>query len=81
MADYTTVIMLDETGCYLAWHPDLPGAMSDGHTPDEARENLKEAAQMILDHLRACDLPIPEPHVSRSGDVLTIDREHLWLNV
>lgn len=59
--NYTTVVALDETGAYLAWHPELVGCMSDGDTPGEAIANLSEAREMTLEHLRQHDLPVPPP--------------------
>jgi len=34
---------------YIAWVEELPGANSQGETLDEARSNLKEAVQLVLD--------------------------------
>ena len=34
---------------YIAWVEELPGANSQGATLDEARSNLKEAVQLVLD--------------------------------
>ena len=34
---------------YIAWVEELPGANSMGATLEEARENLPEAVQMVLD--------------------------------
>ncbi len=36
-------------GGYAAWVEELPGAVTQGDTLDEARENLQEAIQMILE--------------------------------
>ena len=33
---------------YIAWAEELPGANSQGATLDEARSNLKEAVQLVL---------------------------------
>ncbi|HEX9405727.1 MAG TPA: type II toxin-antitoxin system HicB family antitoxin, partial [Thermoanaerobaculia bacterium] len=38
-----------EEGGFTAFVEELPGAISQGETLDEARENLKEAIQMILE--------------------------------
>ena len=34
---------------YVAWVEEVPGALTQGKTLKEARENLKEALQMVLD--------------------------------
>lgn len=38
---------------YMAFVEELPGANTQGATFDEARENLKEAVEMILETNRA----------------------------
>jgi predicted RNase H-like HicB family nuclease len=39
-------------GGYVAWVEELPGANTQGETLEEARENLKEAIEMILEYNR-----------------------------
>lgn len=34
---------------YIAWVEELPGANTQGATLDEARSNLKEAVQLVLE--------------------------------
>ena len=34
---------------YIAWVEELPGANSQGATLEEARSNLKEAVELVLD--------------------------------
>ena len=34
---------------YIAWVEELPGANSQGATLEEARANLKEAVELVLD--------------------------------
>lgn len=41
----TIVIEKDESGYYSAEVPALPGCFSQGKTPEEARENIKEAIE------------------------------------
>ena len=48
----TAVFMRVPEG-YVAFVEELPGANTQGSTLDEARENLKEAVQMVLDANRA----------------------------
>lgn len=33
---------------YVGWVPELPGANTQGRTLDEARENLREAIELVL---------------------------------
>jgi antitoxin HicB len=44
---------------FVASHPDLPGCMSDGSTPEEALANLAEARELYLEALHGSGLPIP----------------------
>ncbi len=63
---YPTVTFLDDTtgggSIYVALHPDLPGCMSQGDTPAEARANLDDAREMYIASLVEDGLPVPEPH-------------------
>ena len=43
--NFTIVIEKDETGYYTAEVPALPGCLSQGKTPEEARSNIKEAIE------------------------------------
>ena len=45
----TAVFQPAEEGGYVAWVEELPGANTQGETLDEARENLREAVQLILE--------------------------------
>jgi predicted RNase H-like HicB family nuclease len=36
----------------VAWTEDLPGALTQGRTLDEARENLKDAIALMLQPVR-----------------------------
>jgi len=38
-----------EGGGYLAYAEELPGAISEGDTLEEARENLKDAIELLLE--------------------------------
>ena len=46
---FTAVFEKAEEGGYTAWVEELPGAISQGETLEEARENLKEAVELILE--------------------------------
>jgi predicted RNase H-like HicB family nuclease len=43
-----TAISEQDGGWYIAYCLEIPGANGQGHTPDEARENLVEAIALIL---------------------------------
>lgn len=51
----------DGSLCYRAYHPELPGCMSHGITPDEAIENLSEARQLYIETLLEKGLSVPKP--------------------
>ncbi len=46
---FTALFEEAEEGGYTAFVEELPGAISQGETIEEARENLKEAIQLILE--------------------------------
>ncbi|MGZ5431966.1 MAG: type II toxin-antitoxin system HicB family antitoxin [Thermoanaerobaculia bacterium] len=46
---FTAVFQPADEGGYVAWVEELPGANTQGETLDEARENLREAIQLILE--------------------------------
>jgi len=46
--EYTVVIQPVEDGWYMATVPELPGAVTQGATIDEARENIKDAVELLL---------------------------------
>jgi predicted RNase H-like HicB family nuclease len=46
---FTAVFQPADEGGYIAWVEELPGANTQGETLDEARENLKEAIELILE--------------------------------
>jgi predicted RNase H-like HicB family nuclease len=39
----------DEGGGYVAYTEELPGAISEGDTLEEARENLRDAIEQLLE--------------------------------
>ena len=65
--NYFTITELDETTtgepCYMARHPELPGVLGSGLTPERARESLREATAMVLEDMRASNM---HPPASRS---------------
>lgn len=46
---FTAVFEEAEEGGYTAFVEELPGAISQGETIEEARENLKEAIELVLE--------------------------------
>jgi len=48
-----TAVYMKVSEGYVAFIEELPGANTQGATLDEARENLKEAAALVLDANRA----------------------------
>lgn len=58
MSTFVAVIERDiDTGYYVGYVPNLPGAHSQGETLDELMENLREVIELILEegqpHLEA----------------------------
>jgi len=51
--ELTAVFREDPDGGYTAFVEELPGANSQGETLDEARTNLREAVELILETQRA----------------------------
>ena len=57
------LVVIEETGSgYMAYSPDLPGCVSNGHTRGEAEQNLRRAILFHLQDLRQCGEVLPEPH-------------------
>ena len=58
--DYTVVIEKGPNN-YSAYVLDLPGCVAVGDTPEEIREQIREAIDFHLVGLREEGIPIPEP--------------------
>ena len=55
-----------EGGGYCAYVEEVPGAVTQGDTLEEARENLKEALQLVLEANRdLLGTPVPVRNVFR----------------
>ncbi len=54
------IVYPGEDGYYVVECPSLPGCLSQGHTKEEALENIKEAIQAYTEALKDQGLPIPE---------------------
>jgi predicted RNase H-like HicB family nuclease len=48
---------------WVAWTEDVPGALSQGRTLDEARENLKDAIRLMLEPVVLDALPQSSTHL------------------
>ena len=53
LLDLTAVFQKAPEGGYVAFVEELPGANTQGETLDEARTNLREAVQLVLEANRA----------------------------
>lgn len=62
---YVIYVVPDETTegefCYRSEHPELPGCMSHGSTPQDAIDNLAEAKRLYIESLLELGQPIPLP--------------------
>ncbi|HLI61777.1 MAG TPA: type II toxin-antitoxin system HicB family antitoxin [Terriglobales bacterium] len=56
-----------EGGGYVAYVEELPGAISEGDTLDEARENLRDAVSMLLEANRELARPEHGKRVMRES--------------
>ncbi len=65
---FTAVFQHEPEGGYSVSVPTLPGAISQGDTLDEARENIREAIRGILVSRRRHGLPIPAEDEEVSDD-------------
>jgi predicted RNase H-like HicB family nuclease len=71
MTSYSRIIHreVDDKGhvFYVAWHPELPGCMSHGDDPEEAKEMLDDARSLYLDALQSAGVEPPPPQVWTGG--------------
>ena len=51
--ELTAIFRKDPAGGYVAFVEELPGANTQGETLDEARANLREAVELVLEANRA----------------------------
>ncbi len=51
-AEFTAIIEKAPEGGYWAICPEIPGANGQGETVEEAKENLKDAIELILEDRR-----------------------------
>jgi predicted RNase H-like HicB family nuclease len=55
---------------WVAWSDEVPGALTQGRTLQEARENLRDAITLMLEPLNLDDLPKSKGRVVRELLVL-----------
>ena len=58
----------DDGGGYLALVPSLPGCMSDGETPEEALENVRDAIFSWIETAKELGREIPESDEYKADD-------------
>src|ERR1700716_3757390 len=46
---YHTIIKLSETGTYLGWVEEIPGALTHGRSLEECRRKLRDALQLMIE--------------------------------
>lgn len=77
---YTTQVVPEPTTdggmTYVANHPDLPGCMAHGDTPEEALQNLNEARQLYIRTLVERGIEVPKPG---SGAVTAVWRSYGYI--
>jgi predicted RNase H-like HicB family nuclease len=61
--EYTAIIEKTEDGWFIAHCAEVPNAHTQGQTIEEAKENLKDAIELILD----CEREIAMKKVSRKN--------------
>lgn len=69
---FTAVFEEAEEGGYIAYVAEVPGATTQGETLEEARDNLREAIELVLETNRQIAL---EQHEGRGRiqEVLTVE--------
>lgn len=50
--DFTVVYQPVEEGWFMATVPELPGAVTQGRTLEEARDMIKEAVELLIESYR-----------------------------
>lgn len=55
---------------WVAWCDEVPGALTQGRTLDEARENLRDAMLLMLEPLDVATLPEAETQLLHEDIVL-----------
>jgi predicted RNase H-like HicB family nuclease len=63
--------------CYRASHPELPGCMAHGETPEEALENLEDAKRLYIETLLIKGIEVPLP-AAPSGVSASLVQAVIW---
>ena len=58
---YRVALRYDQDGYWIAEHPELPGCVADGETPQQALASLDTARNLWIESRRASGHPVPEP--------------------
>lgn len=66
--EYTIVIEKAE-GNYSSYCPDLPGCVSTGSTPEETKENMREAIKAHIELMEEQGEEIPSPSIFEKVEV------------
>jgi predicted RNase H-like HicB family nuclease len=62
-----------EGGGYLAYAEELPGAISEGDTLEEARENLRDAIELLLEANRELTVkPLAGKRITREQITVSV---------
>jgi predicted RNase H-like HicB family nuclease len=68
---YTAVYQQDD-GWWVAWVEGLPGANSQGETLEEARENLRDAVEMMVEATcQPCEVVVSSEAIIREQLIVT----------
>ncbi len=75
MREYEVLYETIEDGWIMASVPDLPGAVTQGQTIEEARVNIRDIIELLLTSYRENAFQQASPHVVR--EVVTIAKLQL----
>ena len=71
MREYEVLYETIEDGWIMATVPDLPGAVTQGENMDEARSNIREVIELLLESYREQAFQHASPDVVR--EMVTVD--------
>jgi predicted RNase H-like HicB family nuclease len=46
---YHPIIRPEANGCFVGWVEEIPGTISQGHSLDECRRNLKDSLELMVE--------------------------------
>ena len=69
---YTAIIKKMSNGWYFAQCEQVPGAMTQGETIEDAVENLKEAISLVLEAEREHGIICPEDETIIHRELVTV---------